>query len=143
MEEQVVKTRRYELTVVTAGSRSEEENLGKIDDVRQAIEAANGSIVSERPWGQRALTYPIDKQSSGYYQTFVIDLLPSAFETLDQKLKGLALLRFLIVHFVAIPEKVVSSKEGVKVAAEETPVAVAPEERKEKLDAALEGILNE
>lgn len=134
--------RQYELTFIVSGQLDEPAALAVVDDVRRLIEAAEGKIMADRPWGKRRLEYPISKETSGYYQTLIVELPAEASASLEGKLfHTTGVIRHLLVRFVEPVEKrPVATPRGEQP---EILPTVAGEEKGVKLEAALEEILKE
>lgn len=133
--------RQYEVTFIVSGQLDEPAALAVVDDVRRLIEAAEGKIAAERPWGKRRLEYPIGKETSGYYQTLVVELPAEASASLEEKLfHTTGIIRHLLVRFV---EPVVKRAVSPRGEQPEILPTVAGEEQGVKLEAALEEILKE
>ncbi len=72
--------RKYELVLVLKTSLSEAQRKKVIDTFKSWLKDAK--FTKEEEWGQKALAYPINKEVSGYYVDFVVELenIPSDFE---------------------------------------------------------------
>lgn len=130
------------MTLIVPGRLEESAALRVVDEIRNLIEAQGGSITAERPWGKHRLEYPIEKETSGYYQTLVFALPAEAVAKLEEQLHSQpSVIRHLLVGFVepAVKRTVVSPTR-------EQPEAMpklAVEEKGVKLEEALEEILKE
>lgn len=132
--------RQYEVTFIVSGQLDESAALAVVDDVRRLIEAAEGKMTADRPWGKRRLEYPIQKETSGYYHTLIVELPAEAPSSLEARLfQTRGVIRHLLVRFVEpVVKRAVSPREQA-----ETLPTVAGEEKGVKLEAALEEILKE
>lgn len=72
--------RTYELVLVLKSSLSDAQRKKIVDTVKSFLKDAK--IKSEEEWGQKALSYPIKKEVSGFYLDFVLELetIPLDFE---------------------------------------------------------------
>lgn len=134
--------RQYEVTFIVSGRLEESAALGVVDEIRHLIESEGGSLVAERPWGKRRLEYPIEKETSGYYQTVVFALPPEAVVRLEAALKSQpSVIRHLLVGFV---EPAVKRPPVSRTPERAEPPPKAPIEGSGvKLEEALEEILKE
>ncbi|MBI2589608.1 30S ribosomal protein S6 [Candidatus Berkelbacteria bacterium] len=81
---------QYEITVITR----DETNAG----VANLIQELKGHITAERALGRRQFTYPMHKETAGYYTALRFTLEPDQLEILDRRLRLMnELLRYLIV----------------------------------------------
>jgi ribosomal protein S6 len=81
----------YEITFITL-----EEP--KDSAVKNELEAAGGKILSISSMGQKTFVYPIKKQKSGYYTTYLFEMEPEKAQAFDRKLGlGEEVLRHLTV----------------------------------------------
>lgn len=135
--------RQYELTFIVPGRLEEPAALRVVDDTRALIESEGGRISAERPWGKRRLEYPIEKETSGYYQTLVFALPAEAVAKLEAHLQSQpAIIRHLLLTLVEGAPKRPSARPVKEGAVEPIPVP-ATEGRAVQLEEALEEILKE
>lgn len=59
----------YELVLITRDEKAEQ-----IDSVKKVITSLEGKVTAERKWGKKKFAYPIKKESTGYYQTWMVTL---------------------------------------------------------------------
>lgn len=64
----------YELTLITE-NKAEMKEITKL--VSEFVKTAKGEIKSEDEWGEKVLAYPIQKNKTGLYMYYVIDLPPA------------------------------------------------------------------
>lgn len=105
--------KQYEITFITR----EEGDPG----VAPAIQAAGGTITSERTMGRRQLAYPIAKETAGYYTTYRFDAEPSVINELQRTLELMpAVLRQLTVEIpnITTVKASLDVEEGLKEAKE-------------------------
>jgi len=70
----------YQLTLVLRSSLKEAEQKKLLEGIRSQLEKAK---ITEKIWGQKALSYPIKKEVSGFYLNWNIDsegVVPGDFE---------------------------------------------------------------
>lgn len=66
--------RHYEmLTILSAEMEEPREEVGKIEEV---VRDLGGTIARTDVWGKRALAYPIQKKTEGFYALYEFDLAP-------------------------------------------------------------------
>jgi len=88
--------RKYELMVVFP-LEEDQFKLG-IDVVRKTITDFAAHVVSEEPYGDRDLTYEIQKRNRGRYILFNINAAPEKIVDMDRQLKlNVNVLTFLFV----------------------------------------------
>lgn len=59
----------YELVLITRDEKPEQ-----LDSVKTVITSLEGNVSEERKWGKKRFAYPIKKESTGYYQTWMVSL---------------------------------------------------------------------
>jgi len=85
----------YELTVIL---RPSDANDGAREKVREILEKNKATIVSEDPWGVRALAYPIKRQNEGYYDFMIIEAAPDSIQSIISSFRlNASILRHLFV----------------------------------------------
>lgn len=90
--------RRYETLIVMHPELPEAQTRETIDRLRRLIEAMGGECHQMHEWGTRELTYPIRKQSRGYYVLAEYTAKPDVVQELGRTLRiGDEFLRFLTV----------------------------------------------
>lgn len=70
----------YNLTLVLRSSLKEAERKKLVDSVKDGFGKAK---ITEKEWGQKALSYPIEKEVSGYYVSMTAeseDVISKDFE---------------------------------------------------------------
>lgn len=89
----------YLLTLVLKPDLDEKARGGLLDDVKKKMLGHMGKIEKEDLWGDRDLSYPIKKQSKGFYAHFELETDPSIAKNLDKILKVEEdILRYLLVR---------------------------------------------
>lgn len=116
---------KYEITYLTV-----HEEGANAETVNETLGKHGVSIVSVQNWGgRRKLAYPIKKEEFAFYTTVVFESETSSIQPINNELNtNEAVLRFLIVNYVAQPERsqmpeVTAKTEEVKAAA---PVVAEP-----------------
>jgi small subunit ribosomal protein S6 len=93
--------RKYEL--MTIFPLDEEKSKKGAEDVRSALAEFGAEVEKEEPFGDRDLTYEVDKQKRGRFILFTINLNPGKISDLDKNFKiNMNLLKYL---FVKVDEK--------------------------------------
>ena len=121
----------YDL-VLLLDSQAEEETRAKIlTDTRAAIEA-QGEFLRQDDWGDRTLTYPIDRKASGRYHLLQFHAhSPELLSSLDRSLRITdGILRFRIIKLKpGVPDApdMRATPAAVPAAAPEAPQPVEPE----------------
>ena len=59
--------RKYELVWILGGDVDEEHGTESIEKITSLVIDAGGEVTDTDVWGKRALAYPINKNSEGYY----------------------------------------------------------------------------
>jgi small subunit ribosomal protein S6 len=128
----------YDLVVILDPQVADDARAKIVRDARSSIEGG-GSLVRHDEWGERALTYPIEKHATGEYH--LLQFHPSGAELLNELDRTLRItdgvLRFRIIKLApgtpsppdmrsaaAAPKRA----EGEAPAPQDTPAAPAPAE---------------
>ncbi|MCL5795023.1 MAG: 30S ribosomal protein S6 [Patescibacteria group bacterium] len=112
----------YEITFI-----SKEENDAS---AKKVIESANGKIVSESTLGRRKFAYPIKKELSGCYITYVFECDPEKIEIINKKIAlDSNVIRYLLIQKIARKPALKKEVEITKITSE--PVKIATPEKKE------------
>lgn len=89
----------YFLTLVLKQDMTEAARTELLDGVKKRVGGTDGKITKEDMWGSRDLSYPIQKQSRGYYAHFELTTDPKLVKDLDKFLKVEDdILRYLLVR---------------------------------------------
>ncbi len=89
--------RKYELMVVFP--LEEEQFKPGVENVRKNLADYGAVVISEEPYGDRELTYEIQKRTRGRYVLFTISASPEKIVEMDRQLKlNVNLLNFLFVR---------------------------------------------
>jgi ribosomal protein S6 len=88
--------RKYEL--MTIFPIDEEKSKKGADDVRSVLSEYGAEIEKEEPFGDRDLTYEIDKLKRGRFILFTLKLNPGKITDLDKQFRiNMNLLKYLFV----------------------------------------------
>lgn len=94
MQTNDTKLSSYEITFIT---KEDPTSVGE-SIVKKIVESFDGRIISEVKLGQKNFVYPIKKEKSGFYTSFVFKIDPSKVQDINRKLLlEEEILRFLIV----------------------------------------------
>ncbi|MEK7617127.1 MAG: 30S ribosomal protein S6 [Patescibacteria group bacterium] len=89
----------YLLTLVLKPDQDEKERKVLLDSLTKKIVGEDGKVKKEDLWGVRELSYPIKRQTKGFYAHFELDADPSSVKGLDKTLKVEEdILRYLLVR---------------------------------------------
>lgn len=89
----------YNLTLVLKPDLDEKVREELLSGVKKKMLGENGKLSKEDFWGARDLSYPIKKQTKGYYIHFEFEADPKLIKDLDKNLKVEEdILRFLLVR---------------------------------------------
>lgn len=89
----------YYLTLVLKPELEEKERKALLDSMSKKALGTEGKIVKEDLWGVRSLTYPIKRNTSGYFAHFEISADPKDIKGLDKTLKVEEdILRYLLIR---------------------------------------------
>ncbi|MBI2196922.1 30S ribosomal protein S6 [Candidatus Daviesbacteria bacterium] len=89
----------YYLTLVLRPDLEEKERKVLLDSISKKVSGTEGKIEKEDLWGVRTLTYPIKRNTSGYFAHFEISGDPKNVKGLDKSLKVEEdILRYLLIR---------------------------------------------
>lgn len=89
----------YLLTLVLKADLEEKERKILLDGLVKKLVGEDGKVSKEDLWGVRELSYPIKKQTKGFYAHYEISADPKGAKGLDKTLKlEEDVLRYLIVR---------------------------------------------
>lgn len=90
--------RRYETICILRPTLSEEQITTLIDNTSNIIQTDNGQIIDLDKWGMKKLSYPIKKESLGYYVYYDFAGSPGAVAEMERKFRiDDSVLRYLTV----------------------------------------------
>ena len=89
----------YNLTLVLKSDMDEKERKTLLDSCVKNLVGEDGKVTKEDLWGVRDLSYPIKKQSKGFYAHYQISADPKGAKGLDKTLKlEEDVLRYLLIR---------------------------------------------
>lgn len=78
---------------------TDESRNALLDSMKKRVLGEDGKVKKEDLWGVRDLSYPIKRNSKGFFAHFEIDTDPAMVKGLDKKLKVEEdILRYLLVR---------------------------------------------
>jgi len=137
----------YELTYIINPLSADIDTSLAAEKVRQQIKELGGEVKKEYISEKKKLSFPIKKQSSGFYATVELEMEPEKVDELNTFLRmNNDVLRHLIINQAELRTEKVSKKPArIKSTVGETPAAeAAPKTGKvkiEELDKKLEELL--
>lgn len=78
--------REYKLVLIFRNSLSEEKRKKLLDTVKGWLKSAK--ITKEDAWGQKALSYVIKKEQSGFYHLLSFEIMESIPLDLEKRIQG-------------------------------------------------------
>lgn len=95
----ILQMNNYYLTLVLKTDIKEEERKTLLDSMVKKLTGSNGKVTKEDLWGQKDLSYPIKKQTKGFYAHFEIEADPKNAKGLDKILQlEEDILRYLLIR---------------------------------------------
>jgi small subunit ribosomal protein S6 len=79
--------RHYELMVILDPSLEERTVALSLDQYRNVIRTAGGSVEKLDVWGRRRLSFEINKKAGGIYAAVALQATPKAVAELDRQLR--------------------------------------------------------
>lgn len=90
--------RSYELTFILEPDLKAEATKVLLAGIAKAVTDAKGEVVSQDEWGEKELSYPLNKKSSGVYFFWQLNLPEGAVTNVDEKIRRAdAVMRYLII----------------------------------------------
>lgn len=77
---------KYETIVVFDGNLAPDAIAKEVKKVEELL-SANGTVVKAEEWGKKALAYPINKKTMGFYQLFVYEYNGNAGQFTENNFK--------------------------------------------------------
>lgn len=82
----------YEITFITKDDNSQ--------TVKKIIEDADGMIMLVKPLGRKKFTYPISRETAGFYTTVIFETEPSKIASIDKELRmDQTILRYITISY--------------------------------------------
>lgn len=70
----------------------------EVEQIKTLLESLKGRITEETKWGKRQLSYPMKKQNTAFYFTWMIEVEPKQMAEFKKKLNfNETLLRYLLL----------------------------------------------
>lgn len=89
----------YELIIVLSGKVTAAKVKSKTASISKIIEINKGKVTKVNNWGEIDLAYEIEKNKSGVFLEFIIELKPETVNVLNDKLRmDEEVIRFLVVE---------------------------------------------
>lgn len=89
----------YYFTLVLKPDIEEKERKALLDSMVKKLVGEEGKVTKEDLWGEKALAYPIKRQTKGYIAHYEISADPKNAKSLDKLLKVEEdVIRFLLVR---------------------------------------------
>ena len=107
------------MVLIFSSALSLEDQKKIVSKVEKYISEAKGKLLSCEEWGKKPLSYPIKKQTEGFYWFLRIELNPDAGAKLNNNLR----LEDQTIRFMLIKT---DEKQSVPVQKEVTPVVENP-----------------
>ncbi len=88
----------YELTIVLDGRATAVKKKAVTERIETMVKTFNGKMGEVKDWGEKELSYKINKSTAGIYLHFPMELNPLDAKTIPSKLKrDEDIIRYLIV----------------------------------------------
>jgi small subunit ribosomal protein S6 len=88
----------YELTLVLPAKNKAKEKTFT-EKVEKLVKVSDGKVVNKETWGEIELSYPINKETAGFFLHFILELEGKVVKTIDEKLRvDEDLLRYLLIR---------------------------------------------
>lgn len=89
----------YELTVVLPGEVSPAKKKAVVEKVEKTASTLEGKVAKVEEWGKIDLAYKINKETSGIFLHFVLELDGKGAKTITDKLKmEEEIIRYLLIR---------------------------------------------
>ncbi len=153
-------SKSYELTFILADGLTEDKEEEVLGEIKDKIQEVKGEVLEKEDLGLKQLAYPIKKNQSGHYFSFILNLPTNSISELERELRFIPeILRHLLILKLRFSEQQLKGNAQTKEAQVEAPkvektatAKAAPKEeesvedkktRQEKLEKKLEEILKE
>jgi small subunit ribosomal protein S6 len=90
--------RVYEELFIVRPDATEEEVDAYVDQIRQIIETAGGSVEKVEKWGVRKLAYRVMKRNEGYYVLIVFHAGPEVAKEIERRMR----VTDLVMKFITV-----------------------------------------
>lgn len=90
---------RYELTIVLPGKATSSQKKSVQERLEKLVKLLKGSVAAVEDWGEIELSYKIEKNTTGVFLFFVLELPKESVKDLREKLRlEDGILRYLLVR---------------------------------------------
>ena len=104
--------REYELVLIISAELDETETDSLIEGVKSNIESNGGEVLKVDPWGRKRLSFPIKRNSDGYYVLVIFRSEPAFVRQLTNSFRVIeSILRHMVVQFEGDLDKVIALGE--------------------------------
>jgi len=105
--------RDYELVLIISAELDETEADSLVEDVKSNIESKGGEVLKVDSWGRKRLSFPIKRNSDGYYVIFIFKSEPVFVSQLTNSFRVVeSILRHMVVQFEGDLDKAIALGEG-------------------------------
>ena len=120
--------REYELVLIINPELDETETDSLIESVKNNVESNGGEVLKVDPWGRKRLSFPIKRNSDGYYVLLIFNSEPAFVRELTNSFRVVeSIFRHMIVQFEGDLDKVISLRDERESRAQKKP---PPSEKK-------------
>ena len=90
--------KQYELAVVLPGGATAAKKKAAREIVDKLVKVNHGTVSEVEEWGDRDLMFPIEKNKTGNFMIFQLELAPEGAKAIEPKLKlENDIIRYLLV----------------------------------------------
>ena len=79
--------KKYELVLILSSELTESEAEKSAEKIKSSLEKKEGKILFEDFWGKRDLAYKIQKQSTGFYFLYEMEIDGSRIQEIEEELR--------------------------------------------------------
>lgn len=80
-------TNKYELALVMGEKTTAAKKKAMVDLIDKMASTLKGKVVSTDDWGERELAYEIEKNKSGYFMIFTLELDSQGAKAIGEKIR--------------------------------------------------------
>ena len=78
---------KYELTIVLQGNATTAKIKDVVERISTMVKANKGVVLEHEDWGKKDLAYQIEKNDTGVFLHFVLELPREAVKTISDKVR--------------------------------------------------------
>ena len=105
--------RNYELVLIIDPKLNETETGSLIEGVKSDIKSNGGEVLKVDLWGRKRMSFPIKRNSDGYYVLFIFKSEPVFVSQLTNSFRVVeSILRHMVVQFEGDLDKAIALGEG-------------------------------